>query len=174
MKPLAILLLLATPSFASVDCQPGDFLGYFTGNDDATAVSAALGIDATLLGKVDDPPGFDGTFTIDVTEWKDGTDPLAGTWQWQGITPANLLTLKANGGWAAYCLLPPCDEYNFDSITQSGTWDTRLDLDGKGLSHASVWSVDCVHAPEPSTLKLVGAGMIAIGVLMMYASWRNQ
>ena len=173
MKPLAILLLLATPSFASVDCQPGDFLGYFTGNDDATAVSAALGIDATLLGKVDDPPGFDGTFTIDVTEW-DVNDPLAGTWQWQGITPANLLTLKANGGWAAYCLLPPCDEYNFDSITQSGTWDTRLDLDGKGLSHASVWSVDCVHAPEPSTLKLVGAGMIAIGVLMMYASWRNQ
>ena len=171
MRPLAILLLLATPSFASIDCQPGDFLGYFDGNDDAATVSAALGIDATLLGKVNDPPGSAGTFVIDVTEW-DVNDPLAGTWQWQGITPANLLTLKANGGWAAYCLLPPCDEYNFDTITQSGTWDTRLNLEGKGLSHASVWSVECVHAPEPTTIVMVALAMLVLAIYVW--SGRNQ
>lgn len=154
MKPLAILLLLTSTSFAA----PGDFLGYFQGNDDAVSVSAALGIDVTLLGKVDDPPGADGTFTIDVSLW-DGTDPLAGTWQWQGITPANLLTMKSNGGWAAYYLLPPCDE-PLGTIYQSGTWDTSLHLEGKGLSHASVWSVDCVHAPEPSTGVLVCTALL--------------
>ena len=161
MKYFALLLLLIpTTASATAVCQPGDFLGYFQGNDDAASVGAALGIDATLLGKVDDPPGSAGTFVIDVTTW-DVTDPLAGTWQWQGFTPANLLTMKANGGWAAYCLLPPCDE---PFGPQSGTWDTRMNLEGKGLSHASVWSVDCIHAPEPTTLVLcvLAAALIII------------
>jgi hypothetical protein len=152
MKPLftVLLLLIPTAAFATPTCQPGDFLGYFLGNDDAASVSAALGINATLLGKVDDPPGSTGTFIVDVTVW-DQIDPLAGTWQWQGFTPANLLTMKANGGWAAYCLGP-----------QSGTWDTRLHLEGKGLSHASVWSVDYIHAPEPTTLILCVLALVCI------------
>jgi len=173
MKPLAILLLLLVPTTAfAIDCGEGHFLGYFTGNDDVAAVNAALGIDATLLGKADAPPSFDGNFVINVSEWA-GVDPIAGTWSWAGITNVNLLTMKANGGWAAYCVLPPCEEPEFEftkrsflssSVSQYGTWDTRLNLEGKGLSHASAWSVDCVNAPEPTTIVMVAIAMLVLAI----------
>jgi len=160
MKPIICLLMalsLITPVFA--DCNPG-FLGYFDGNDDVASVNAALGINASQLGKVDSPPGYAGNFVINVSDW-DGSDPLAGTWSWSGITPLNLLTLKAGDGWAAYCILSSCGETEFSkrsflssSFSQSRAWDT-FDLGEKGLSHASAWSVQCVDVPEPSTLMIV-------------------
>jgi hypothetical protein len=152
MKIFKALLLTAFVLMCSTANAEG-FLGTFPGNDLPSVVESILGIDATLLGKVESIPGADNGFVVTASLFTpDGF--AAGTWFYPGPEKVNIITLKAGARWAAWCVNDPCAPVDFSSFSSGGVWDTA-ELDWKGASHISAWSVDCAHAPEPSTLTMV-------------------
>lgn len=168
---LLLCLVLCPPAQAS-------YIGTFAGNDDLPSVTSIMcrGLVPNMLGQVENFPvgedqGFSvlGTLSFEPGEW------VAGTWYYPGPEKVNLITVKAGEGWAAYCVLDPCEEiplskrsFLASARVSHGEWSTAA-LGWKGASHITAWNVDCAHAPTPNSLYLVLCGLVPIAVIVLLA-----
>jgi hypothetical protein len=116
------------------------------------AIFGATGmmVDISLYGKSDSNPTL---FSFTPT---DPTSAQSGTWQVLDGTSIAYITIKAANSYALY-------QVN----SSSGTFTTAGILNNGGqqpnVSHISFWTADTTPVPEPATVILMGAGLIAAG-----------
>jgi hypothetical protein len=126
---------------------------------DLAGANSAFGGDATYLGFFKDnnvAQGASDTFAIDA--W--GTGNGQGSIRFNvGITDSFVLELKFGQEWSAFRF--------DDDVTAGTTWTFALpgapNLQGLGLSHASIATVAAI--PEPETYALMLAGLAAVGFM---------
>lgn len=157
IKRLAALIV--TAAFWSVPAQasvvPGELLGVFSGNDSAAGIMLDLGLTVQQLARIDMPSSIgtsslsaDG-LTIDEFTLSDG-EATSGRWQYEGLGTVALVVLKAGSNYAVYLF----NDTITDGMPNIGLWSTA-DLDNKGLSHITAYSV----VPLPA------AGWLMLGAL---------
>jgi hypothetical protein len=161
MKLLLPALILAAASVVNASAAPL-YLGIFDGNDNITNVKSAIlsatgaNVDVTLYDKSDSAP----VLTAFTPNPSDGN--LSGTWDVLDNSIAiSYLSVKASDRFTLYAYSPAV---NF------GDWSTANILNNKGkqqeLSHLSLWLASTTNTPapvpEPSTVMLLGGGMLGI------------
>ena len=154
-----------------------DFAGYYigtvSGNTDGNAnsfetiISYYLGFDSSLKHikvESDDFEGLaegshtEGTTTLTVTfdDFKDG-EPISGTWSLNNSYGFGFYAVKGGPEFALYFV---------DPAQSSGKWTTRHLVNKGGeqpaLSHFS-GDPNPMPVPEPTTLLLLGAGLLGLG-----------
>lgn len=142
----------------------GYYLGTFAGNDDPGDVLALARIyldddDFTfdVAFKVDEPAETDGSLTIDYDSEK------SGTWSLSKPYEIGFYTVKASNHFALFYV---------DPFQSSGIWSTTNILNNGGnipaISHFSAFPTEGGFGggeiPEPSTLLLIGTGILGLGI----------
>ncbi|WP_020676406.1 PEP-CTERM sorting domain-containing protein [Geopsychrobacter electrodiphilus] len=106
-------------------------------------------VDFTFYSKVDAADNINGNMTISYA-----SDNRSGTWA--TAAPIEFYTVKGSNEFALYWINGGAD---------SGDWSTRHLVNGgsnqPGISHLSTWNEVSI-VPEPSTLLLLGAGLIGL------------
>jgi len=151
---------MALPVQASV--VPGQLLGVFSGNDSVAGLYDNLGLDVTLLAKIDTPSTIetlslskDG-LTISDFELNSDNEAIGGEWSYSKQGIANIVVLKAGPRYAVYLFTDAIT----DNMPNIGLWDTS-ELYSKGLSHISAYSTTVI--PVPGAFLLFGSGILGLG-----------
>lgn len=155
--------LLGSFGSANASVVPGELLGVFSGNDSVSTLFNNLGLEAELLARIDTPSAIqgnslsDGGLTISALNLNDDSEAISGQWTYDGPEIASLIVLKANGLHAVYLFTDAIT----DSMPNIGLWSTA-DLDDKGLSHISAYSVAVVPVPGAALLMLSGLAVLGM------------
>lgn len=145
----------------------GTYLGTFRGDynkvEDVESALASVGknVDLDFYAKYDwDERKKEGPGELSLSEssFNRRNGPIRGKWSTDDVI--NLYSVKAGRGFALYWL---------DSAENSGSWSTGR-VRRKGLSHISTWVINgqpglppsVSEVPEPSTVFLLGIGIIGI------------
>jgi hypothetical protein len=157
-----------------------DFTGYYigtiSGNTDGqndpfeTIIGYYLGFVPILTQLKVDYEDFEGeeegsstengiTLTVTWDEFKDINEPISGAWSLNNAYGFGMYAVKGGDEFALYFV---------DPAKSSGDWTTRHLLVGNGnvpaLSHFS-GAPTPVYAPEPTTLLLLGSGLLGLGFI---------
>ena len=156
-KYLSSALLFMLLSVSASASSLGNYLGTFSGNDSVSALFSQLGLDATYLDKINLPATNTSNFSIVNTVLKSGDDDdiIAGDWVYNGTGIVTHIVIKAGPRFAVY-------EFT-DGLNMGGF--TTSDVNGKGLSHITAYSVPDTLAspvPVPAALWLMAGGMVSL------------
>ena len=157
-RVLAIAASLLLYSSAHGAVVQGDYLGTFSGNDSDTALLAELGLDVTLLTKVETPDTSNAAFEIANLVLNDDGEPNSGQWSYTGPGVVDYLVIKAGPMYAVYLYT----DVNTSNMRNMGLWD-NTDVDGKGLSHITAYTNNTV-IPLPAAFWLMGSSLLGLGL----------
>lgn len=178
---VAVTLSLTTAAWALPLDNSGEFMFTIKGNDPSSESQDQSGLEAQIedwflneknlekdieldfYAKVD-APGSEttegsGSLGLDYV----GQDAGEAKWgRWEATEAIDFYSVKAGNGYALYWV---------DSAL-SGTWNTE-DRQNKGISHLSTWRIadagsssitppEASAVPEPSTVLLLAAGLVAV------------
>lgn len=152
-------LLLFCSAHAAV--VPGELLGVFSGNDTEAGILNSLGLQVEMLARVNTPGAIDSdnleTDGLQISGFALNSDSeaTAGEWSYSGPGIATLIVLKVSNQYAVYLY----NDAITDSMPNMGSWSTA-DLDSKGLSHITAYSV--VPIPAAGWLMLSALGLLGV------------
>ena len=159
--------LYGTQDGISLVSAQGEYLGTaYNDNDDVATLTAFL---EWSLGWVDPIVTFygkdeDGGLLIPESQSNDEDELISGTWRTSGGTPAipdlvQFIIVKGTNGFSVHQYVPSAfgGEWNIGYLPDAG---------GSGgpatLSHLSAYNGSSTPVPEPSTILLLGSGLLGL------------
>jgi|GEM_PF-4878816 len=174
---LTLALMAGLPTAAHAywgqSCSYADSLPCVdSGNDSEESVQASLMavfdyfVDVVKIDKADGTPSpWDKTvngskgLSVTGTSFNDDWEGTQGYFNYSGPSDIAYVTIKAGNSYVIY---------SYAELVKNGvnTWSTKL-LNGKGLSHLTIWKVVQNHVPEPAPI-----GLMLMGIT--YLAWRRS
>lgn len=101
------------------------------------------------------------TLTVTFDVFKDEYEPISGKWSLNNSYGFGFYAVKGGNEFALYFV---------DPAKSSGIWTTRHLTNGNGNNHPAISHLSgaptLVHAPEPSSLLLLGGGLLGLGYVV--------
>jgi len=142
---------------ATANVVSGDFVNVFAGNDSEAALESLFpALSFTQLAKVETPDTSNGGLGLDLLVFTGTSNqPTSGQWGYTGPESVDYFVVKAGNNYALYHYT----DANTLNMRNIGHWDTT-ELENKGMSHVTAYSVSTV--PIPTAVWLLGSGLIGL------------
>ncbi len=164
LAALIFAAVLTPSSGARANIVLGDHLGTFLSvNDSEAQLLVDLGLQVTLLARVESPATTSGGLTLSDFMLNGDLEPISGQWQFSGPEVVDIIVVKAGNDYAAFLFTVA----NTANMLNIGLWDTSF-LGNKGMSHITAYQISAV--PLPAALPLLGSAFAALG----FVGWRRR